>query len=117
MELTAVPDRNDTTASREYAPAHGRLTEARSGQSKFSLKRGPGYVYEEMADHIAGRIEHGDLVADEALPSERDLAAQYAVSLGTARHATRLLRDRGLVRTVRSKGNYITPREEWSRLG
>ena len=70
----------------------------------------PGYVFEMMADHLAARIEAGDLPAGMPLPSERRLAEEYGVSLGTARHATRLLRYRGLVITVRSKGTYVTRR-------
>lgn len=31
------------------------------------------------------------------------------MSLGTARHATELLRRRGLVVTIRSKGTYVAP--------
>ncbi|WP_245783119.1 MULTISPECIES: winged helix-turn-helix domain-containing protein [Amycolatopsis] len=70
----------------------------------------PGYVYEMMAEHLAARIEAGELPPNTALPSERRLAQEYGVSLGTARHATRLLRYRGLVVTVRSKGTYIADR-------
>ncbi|TVT48876.1 winged helix-turn-helix transcriptional regulator [Amycolatopsis rhizosphaerae] len=62
-----------------------------------------------MADHLAGRIAHGELTANMPLPSERRLAEEYGVSLGTARHATRVLRVRGLVVTIRSKGTYIAP--------
>jgi GntR family transcriptional regulator len=65
------------------------------------------YRYDVVADHLAQMIESGQLPPDTALPSERDLAYVYEVSLGTARHATRLLRERGLVVTVRSKGTYV----------
>jgi DNA-binding GntR family transcriptional regulator len=70
----------------------------------------PGYVYEWMANHLSQRIESGELAPNTPLPSERRLAEEYGVSLGTARHATRLLRFRGLVVTVRSKGTYIRDR-------
>ncbi|WP_407652672.1 GntR family transcriptional regulator [Amycolatopsis cynarae] len=43
----------------------------------------------------------------ETLPSARYLAQEYSVSLGTARHATQLPRDRGLVQTIKSKGTYV----------
>ncbi|MTD58769.1 winged helix-turn-helix domain-containing protein [Amycolatopsis pithecellobii] len=72
----------------------------------------PGYAYERMAEHIAGRIASGELELNTPLPSERRLAEEYGVSLGTARHATKLLRFRGLVVTVRSKGTYIADRRE-----
>jgi DNA-binding GntR family transcriptional regulator len=67
-------------------------------------------IYEAMAHHIAARIERGELKPDTPLPSERRLASEYGVSLGSARHATRLLRYRGLVVTVRSKGTYVAER-------
>lgn len=67
----------------------------------------PSYIYETMADHIALRIKSGELKPNTPLPAERRLAEEYGVSLGTARRATQLLRDRGLVLTLRSKGTFI----------
>ncbi|WP_346054796.1 MULTISPECIES: winged helix-turn-helix domain-containing protein [Amycolatopsis] len=60
-------------------------------------------------------MESGDLAPNTPLPSERRLAQEYGVSLGTARHATRLLRFRGLMITVRSKGTYVADRQHWPR--
>ncbi|WAL66861.1 winged helix-turn-helix domain-containing protein [Amycolatopsis cynarae] len=71
----------------------------------------PGYLYEELAKRLAERIERGELAPHSPLPSEGRLAHEYGVSLGTARHATRLLRDWGLVVTIRSKGTYVARRE------
>lgn len=68
------------------------------------------YVYDELARHLAARIEAGEFPTNKALPSEQRLAEEYGVSLGTARHATRLLREAGLVITVRSKGTYVVAR-------
>ncbi|NIH82951.1 winged helix-turn-helix domain-containing protein [Amycolatopsis viridis] len=67
----------------------------------------PGYLYEMMAEHLAARIEAGELLPNTPLPAERRLAAEYGVSLGTARHATHILRERGLVFTIRAKGTFI----------
>ncbi|WP_428832494.1 winged helix-turn-helix domain-containing protein [Amycolatopsis dongchuanensis] len=67
----------------------------------------PGYLYEAVAEHLAARILAGELPPNTTLPAEGDLASEYGVSLGTARHATQLLRDRGLVATVKSKGTYV----------
>ena len=68
---------------------------------------GPAYVYMRVADHIAARIAAGDLPAEARLPAERDLAAEYAVAIGTARRAVLELRDRGLVVTLPGKGTYV----------
>lgn len=70
----------------------------------------PGYVYLQIADRIAARIESGELARHERLPAEQDMANEFGVSLGTARHATRVLRDRGLVFTIRSKGTFVADR-------
>jgi GntR family transcriptional regulator len=81
--------------------------------SEFEPGETPGYIYERMAAHLAARIEEGDLPANRPLPAERRLADEYGVSLGTARRATELLRERGLVVTLRSKGTFVTlPRKE-----
>lgn len=78
--------------------------------TKFTLDDRPGYKYEQLAEHLARRIESGELAPNTALPPEQQLAREYGVSLGTARHATRLLRYRGLVITIRAKGSYIAER-------
>jgi GntR family transcriptional regulator len=77
----------------------------------YQLDGSPGYLYEVMAQHLAARIEIGELPPNTPLPSERRLAAEYGVALGTARHATRLLRIRGLVVTIPSKGTYVAQRQ------
>ncbi|TVT20713.1 winged helix-turn-helix domain-containing protein [Amycolatopsis acidiphila] len=77
----------------------------------FEPNEAVGYVYEQMYRHLAARIESGELKPGTPLPSERRLASEYGVSLGTARHATRLLKYRGLVVTVRAKGTYVVERQ------
>ncbi|WP_246127808.1 winged helix-turn-helix domain-containing protein [Amycolatopsis rhizosphaerae] len=74
----------------------------------------PGYVYLWLAEQLTDRIASGNLPPDAPLPNERTLATEYGVSLGTARHATRILRERGLVITLRSKGSYVARRNEES---
>ena len=77
------------------------------GVPKFEPGSTPGYIYEMLANHLAARIVSGEFTPNKPLPSERRLADDYGVSLGTVRHATRLLRYRGLVITIRSKGTYV----------
>ncbi|MET9340297.1 winged helix-turn-helix domain-containing protein [Nonomuraea sp. NPDC003804] len=72
---------------------------------------GAVYVYAAMADHIAARIETGELRANARLAGERALAEEYGVALGTARRAIEELRQRGLVVTLPAKGTFVaTPR-------
>jgi len=70
----------------------------------------PGYLWEAVAAHIAARIEAGDLPPGGRLPGERDLATEYGVALMTARRAIKDLRERGLVRTLPSKGTFVSKR-------
>jgi DNA-binding GntR family transcriptional regulator len=65
-------------------------------------------AYVQVADHIAARIEAGELERGTRLPPERELAAQYGVAYNTLRRSMDVLRDRGLVITLRGHGNYVT---------
>jgi GntR family transcriptional regulator len=79
-----------------------------SGVPKFDPDAGqPGYVYMQVADHIALRIAAKELPVNARLPGERELAAEYGVALGTARRALVELRDRELVVTLPGKGTFI----------
>lgn len=64
-------------------------------------------MYARVADHVAARIAAGDLQPGAMLPSERDMAAEYGVALGTVRRAVGELRERGLVVTLAAKGTYV----------
>jgi DNA-binding GntR family transcriptional regulator len=68
---------------------------------------GPAYVYARVADHLAARIEAGELTEGARLPAERDLAEEYGVAVGTARRAVEELRERGLVITLPAKGTFV----------
>jgi GntR family transcriptional regulator len=71
----------------------------------------PKLIYVQVADHVAARIEAGELAPGARLPAERDLAAQYGVSYDTIRRATALLRDRELIITIVGRGTYVKPTE------
>jgi GntR family transcriptional regulator len=65
------------------------------------------YLYEAMTAHLEAQIKAGDLPPGARLPNERDLAAEYGVSVHTARHAVRQLRARGLLVTRAVKGTLV----------
>lgn len=67
----------------------------------------PGYLYVKLADHIAALIAAGALQPDSMLPNEREMTAEFGVSIDTARRAVAELRDRGLVFTLPSRGTYV----------
>jgi DNA-binding GntR family transcriptional regulator len=64
-------------------------------------------AYVQVADHIAARIEDGEFPPESRLPPERELADEYKVAYNTLRRAMDMLRDRGLVITLRGHGNYV----------
>jgi DNA-binding GntR family transcriptional regulator len=70
-----------------------------------------GYLYETVADEIEEVIKSGELPLKAPLPNERRMAENLGVSLGTARRAVEVLRDRGLVVTLRSKGTFVVSQE------
>ncbi|MBB4935338.1 DNA-binding GntR family transcriptional regulator [Lipingzhangella halophila] len=69
--------------------------------------QGPQLVYVAVADHIAARIESGELRTNARLPSERVLAEEYGVAYLTVRRAMQELRERGLIVTVHGKGTFV----------
>ena len=64
-------------------------------------------AYVQVADHIAARIEAGELERGTRLPPERELADEYGVAYNTLRRSMDVLRERGLVITLRGHGNYV----------
>lgn len=67
----------------------------------------PAYVYMQLADYIAARIEAGELRPGARLPAERDMAAEYGVAYLTVRRAARELRERGLIVSVVGRGTFV----------
>jgi DNA-binding GntR family transcriptional regulator len=43
------------------------------------------------------------------VPSESQLEQEFGIARGTARKAIAVLRDEGLVITVKGRGSYVTP--------
>jgi GntR family transcriptional regulator len=66
-------------------------------------------VYVQLASILRQQIESGQLQPDRPIPSESTLRQEYGVARGTARKAVELLREHGLVVTVRGRGTYVRP--------
>jgi len=66
-------------------------------------------VYVQVAEILRSRIESGELLPDRPVPSESQLQQELGVARGTARKAIALLREEGLVVTVRGRGSYVNP--------
>jgi DNA-binding GntR family transcriptional regulator len=66
-------------------------------------------VYVQVANILRDRITHGEWLPDRRLPSEPDLEAEFNVARDTVRRAIAVLRDEGLVVTVKGRGSYVKP--------
>ncbi|MHC8421724.1 GntR family transcriptional regulator [Streptomyces sp. NB004] len=67
----------------------------------------PLYVYEQLAAIIERKIRSGEYRPGTRLPGELTMTHDYKVGPGTVRRALDLLRDRGLVITVRARGSFV----------
>ena len=65
-------------------------------------------LYERIVSQIEQRIEAGDLKVGDRLPSERELAEQFAVSRTAVREAVKALRQKGLLEILPGRGTFIT---------
>ncbi|MFI8457649.1 GntR family transcriptional regulator [Kitasatospora sp. NPDC085464] len=73
--------------------------------------------YERIADDLRGRIQAGEWLPGERLPTETpDLTTHYKTSLNTVRQALGVLAFEGLVDKVHGRGNFVRkPRKPVTR--
>ncbi|MCR5639776.1 MAG: GntR family transcriptional regulator [Lachnospiraceae bacterium] len=64
-------------------------------------------IYEQIVEAVQKAIVSGEVVADEALPSVRSLAATLKISALTVKKAYDQLEADGLVTTIHGKGTYV----------
>ena len=65
-------------------------------------------LYQRIVEQIEHRIVTGELSVGDQLPSERELAEQFAVSRIAVREAVKALREKGLVEIRPGRGTFIT---------
>lgn len=70
----------------------------------------PAPPYQQVVRHIRSQIESGELASGDRIPSARQLAKNWGISLATAAKALTALRSEGLVRGVSGVGTIVTPR-------
>ena len=66
-------------------------------------------AYKKIAGDLTRQIQSGKLRQGDAVPSERDLAAQFGVSLMTARHALQEMTTDGLLSRRPNVGTFVAP--------
>ncbi|HET7579475.1 MAG TPA: FadR/GntR family transcriptional regulator [Bacillales bacterium] len=69
-------------------------------------------LYEDIVQKIEEQIYKGHLKEGEKLPSERELAAEHAVSRNVIREAIGTLREKGFIVVKQGKGAYVT---KWNK--
>ncbi|MDZ7796235.1 MAG: GntR family transcriptional regulator [Candidatus Marinimicrobia bacterium] len=65
-------------------------------------------IYLQLADRIREAIMAGDLKRGEAIPSVRQLSAEYRLNPQTILNATQLLVNEGLLEKRRGRGYFVT---------
>ncbi|MEU1880890.1 winged helix-turn-helix domain-containing protein [Streptosporangium sp. NPDC020072] len=73
--------------------------------------RGPVPIYQMIVNAVKDDIAAGRLKAGQQLPTEADLGETHAASRLTVRKALGVLRDEGLIYTVRTEGSYVGPED------
>ena len=64
-------------------------------------------VYVQIAERLIREIAAGRLLAGERLPTERAMAQDLGVSIGTLRRALAELEKKGMLERIQGSGNYI----------
>ena len=67
--------------------------------------------YLRLSADLRSKIEHGDLLPGEQVPSLDRLAADYRVSRATAQKAIKVLIDEGLIETRPRWGAFVAERK------
>ncbi|MEY1554440.1 GntR family transcriptional regulator [Yoonia sp. R2331] len=75
-------------------------------QSRW-YRDGRGPRYKQLCRHISGLVAAGDLVADDQLPSERDIAEIAEVSRVTVRKAIAELVSDGMIEQRQGAGSFV----------
>jgi DNA-binding GntR family transcriptional regulator len=71
----------------------------------------PPYI--QVADLLAARIMSGEYLPGSRMPSESELVEEFEIARSTGRRSMKVLRERGLVETVATRGSYVLERSSW----
>ena len=66
-------------------------------------------AYRRIADGLMQQVQSGKLNSGDPVPSERDLASNFGVSLMTARHALQVLTTEGVLNRKPNVGTFVAP--------
>lgn len=63
--------------------------------------------YRQIADDLRRKIEDGTIPPGRRIPSTVEMEQEYEVARDTLRKATKVLKDEGLIESVRGMGLYV----------
>jgi GntR family transcriptional regulator len=66
----------------------------------------------QIADELERRIREGEYLPEHPIYEVR-LVQEFGVARETARRATMILRERGMIFTVRGMGSFVAPADSW----
>jgi DNA-binding GntR family transcriptional regulator len=69
--------------------------------------RNPQRTYRWVSARLRERIEAGEWLPGEQIPTLRQIVDEYAVSMGTARKAVDVLKEAGLIEVYPGYGAFI----------
>jgi GntR family transcriptional regulator len=87
---------------------YGRGVAVASGTALGLLRDSPVPLHYQLRHLLVAMIEQGEIRSGEALPTERDLAAQFGVSLAPVRQAILDLVNEGVLYRRRGKGTFLS---------
>jgi GntR family transcriptional regulator len=68
--------------------------------------------YQQIADDLRTRIEHGEYTPGSQLPTEKKLREHYRASRNTVRDAVKVVVNLGLVQTQAGRGTFVAEKPE-----
>lgn len=88
-------------------PGPSKVQTSQQGLTRSAMPR-----YLQLAAVFRRRIETGDWVLHEQIPTVEDLAAEWGVSRATVRQALGMLESEGLISRYRAKGTFVDKRPQ-----
>lgn len=70
-------------------------------------------IYEQIEEKLSRLVVQGVLEENSKLPSVRTLAMELSINPNTIQRAFTQLEEKGYIYTVKGKGNYVSPKEDW----
>ena len=70
-------------------------------------------IYEQVEEKLSKLVVQGVLETDSKLPSVRALAIEFSINPNTIQRAYTQLEEKGYIYTIKGKGNYVSPKNDW----